>query len=147
MTQPAAWAAIGTLLKMGDGGGPEVFTTIARVRDINGPEFSTDIVDVTSQDSPDFTEETMATLKRLGEVTFTISYLPTDPTHDGTTGIVSKWKGRTKTNFQLIQTDDMNNEWDFAGFVVKMGPKFPVAGVITQDIGIRLSGAEGLTLA
>jgi len=47
----SAVAAFGTLLKIGDGGGPESFTTIAEVRTLGGPELSRDTVDVTSHDS------------------------------------------------------------------------------------------------
>ena len=58
----SAIAAYGTLLKLGDGGTPENFTTIAEVRDIGGPELGADVVDVTSHDSPGAWEEVIETI-------------------------------------------------------------------------------------
>ena len=46
-----AVSSYGTLLKIGDGGGTEVFTPLAEVKSIEGPDMETDIIDVTTHSS------------------------------------------------------------------------------------------------
>jgi hypothetical protein len=135
-----ALAGIGTLLKRGDGGSPETFITIAKVKDINGPTLTTDVVDVTSQDSPGHTEEIIPTLKRPGEITTTIHYLPTESTHNEATGVLGAWDNRTKSNYKIVWPDSGLTTWSLAGFITRFTPKAPVAGALTADITVRLSG-------
>ena len=69
----SALSSHGTLMKIGDGGGSEVFTTIAEVRDISGPSFAVSTEDVTNHDSSRWREH-IATIKEGGEITFDINY-------------------------------------------------------------------------
>ena len=46
-----AISGYGTLLKRGDGGAPEVFTTVPEVGSISGPSMETDEAEVTSHSS------------------------------------------------------------------------------------------------
>jgi len=115
------------------------YTTIAEVKDINGPETSVDVVDVTNQDSPDNFEEIIPTLKRGGTASFDINFVPTDPTHDSTDGLLFYLNDRGKQSWQII-IPGTGLSVQFDGYVVKWGPKFPVANVATASIDIRVSG-------
>ena len=90
-----AISSFGTLLKIGDGADPEVFTTIAEVLDISGPGLSLDTEETTNHSSPGGWEEYVGTILRSGEVTFGINYDPVGATHDASTGLIKDLTDRT----------------------------------------------------
>ncbi len=141
----AATAGIGTLLKLGDGAGPEVFTTIAEVLDISGPTLTSDLVDITNMDSAGSYEESLPTILRSGEVTFSVNFLPVNVTQSFTAGLIKDFKDRTKRNFELVFTDSGNTTWTFAGYVTNVTPQAPVAGALTMDVTIKLTDQPTLT--
>ena len=49
---PIAIPAIGTLLQVGNGASPELFSSVANIGDITGPTTQVAVVDVTSHTSP-----------------------------------------------------------------------------------------------
>lgn len=135
---------IGVVFQKGDGGSPEAFVTISEVRDINGPQLSTAVVDVTNQSSPNATEEILATLKQLGQVTFDINWQPGHVTHNATTGLLADWISRAKRHFRLTWPDGITT-WSFTAFVVGMSPTSPVADALRMSVTLRVTG-ENLTL-
>ena len=84
-----ALLGIGSALQRGDGASPEVFTTIAEILSIGGPSLTAGTVDATSMESLDRYAEFIAGLKDGGEVSFTIAFIPTEPTHRVTTGFLA----------------------------------------------------------
>ena len=141
---PGPYSSFGTLLQMGDGGGPEVFTTVAQVMDIEGPEFSTDTEETTNQSSPGGFEEFIATIKRSGELTFDVNFDPSDATHNATTGLIAAYQNRTKKNWRLLMPVSPAKRWDFAGIVTGMGQSNPVAGILRSSVTIKISGQPTL---
>lgn len=115
------------------------YDTIAEVKDINGPETSVDVVDVTNQDSPDNFEEILPTLKRGGTASFDVNFVPTDGTQDSTTGMLSFLADRSRETWQII-VPGTGLSVQFEGYVVKWGPKFPVANAATASMDIRVTG-------
>jgi predicted secreted protein len=115
------------------------YTTIAEVKDISGPETSVDVVEVTNQDSPDNFEEIIPTLKRGGTTSFDVNFVPTDATHDSTTGLLSYLNARSLQDWQIV-LPGTGLSVQFSGYVVKWGPKFPVANVASASMDIRVSG-------
>ncbi|MGE5619533.1 MAG: phage tail tube protein [Sphingomonadaceae bacterium] len=143
MTQ--AIGSHGTLLKIGDGGEPEQFTTIAEVTNIQGPGLSMDTVDATSHDSPSYHEEIIAGIKRSGEVTFSINFVPTHATHNPSTGLLRDWANRTKRNFKLVFPDVGNTTWTFAAFVTGFQPTAPAGSEkLTADVTLKVASAPTL---
>lgn len=138
-----ATAALGTILAVGDGATPEVFTKIARVKDIDGPSMSRDTIDTTHQLSTGGTKEFLASLADGGEVTFDIGYNPSSATHDQTTGLL-KFMGETTTrNWKLVfPVAGATGFWgyNFKGMVTKFAAKAPVAGELTASITIKVAG-------
>ena len=140
----SAAAAFGTLLKIGDGGGPENFTTIAEVRTIGGPELSRDTVDVTSHDSTANWEEVIVTILRSGSVSFGINYLPANATHDAGTGLIKDMTDGTLRNFQLVMSDAASTTWAFAAYIVGFNPNFDFDAEISAEVSLKLSGEPTL---
>ena len=112
-------SSLGHLLKIGDSARTEGCTTIAEVLDVNGPDLSLDTEEVTSQTSANGYDEHIGTILRGGEVTLDINYIPTDGTHDESTGLISVMQTKAKNNFQLVMTDPGTTTWDFDALVTK----------------------------
>lgn len=141
----AAEFAQGTKLKVGDGGGPEVFTTLAEVLDISGPSLSMETVGATSHDSPSGYTEVIAGLKSGGEVTFDIQYIPSNATHKKAAGgILQDFEDRALRNFELVFPDTASTTWSFAAFVTGFEPSSPVEDKITASLTLTISGAPSL---
>ena len=140
----SAIAAFGTFLKQGDGGTPEAFTTIAEVRDISGPELVSETVEVTNHDSVDGWKEYVATLLGGGAVTFGVNYIPTDATHDHTTGLLVDMTARTLRNWQLVFPDAGSTTWSFPAYVTGCVPAEPVAGELSMAVTLLISGKPTL---
>lgn len=130
----------GSLIKMGDGGGPEVFATIAEVKSISGPKLEADTIDVTNLDSTNGVEEIIPTLLRSGEVSLDLNFLPDNGTQDHLTGLVYKWSNRELTNFQLVFSDDASTEWHFAAYVTSFEPSVAVDEANSASVTLKVSG-------
>lgn len=136
-----AISSFGTFLKKGDGGSPtETFATIAEVGDIDGPDMSLDTEEVTSHDSANGWAEFIGTILSGGEVSFPINFIPTDPTHNGSTGLQADMVNRTLRNFQLVYPDPGGNGFQFAALVTGFKPSGPVKGKLGADVTLKVSG-------
>jgi len=136
--------AFGTFLKIGDGAGPEVFTTIAEVRSIRGPTIQGTVVDVTNHSSGIPWREKKASLIDPGQVVFDIAYVPTEATHNQTSGLLRDLKNRTLRNFKLVFPDGGASTWTFAAFVTQFSAQEPIDNVILATVTLELSGQPGL---
>jgi predicted secreted protein len=134
-----ALSAYGTLLKRGDGGAPETFTTVPEVRSISGPTMETDEADVTTHSSAasGAFREFILTLIDAGTVEFDINYVPTDAIH---LGLRNDFLNRTKRNFQLVLPGAVQTI-SFAAYVKTIPFEFPVDDAITQKLTLRCTGA------
>lgn len=144
MPASAAILGYGTLLKMGDGGGTEVFTSIAEVRDISGPSFARDAIDVSQQTSPGLWAEFIPGRKDAGEVTFTIAFLPTNAQHGYATGLLRDYDQGNKRNFQLVFPNVGNTTWSFSAYVTGMTINEPTNEALTADVTLKITGQPTL---
>lgn len=142
-----AIAAIGTLLKIGDGSSPETFTTIPGITQFSPPNQKSDVLDVTALDSPDNTREKILGLIDSGDVTFTLNFDPAQATHGPSTGLMHDFNERTLRNFKAILSDAGNSEWTFSAYVTSFAVKADPAGVLTADVTLTVSGASTLTVS
>lgn len=133
------FAAFGTELKIGDGGSPENFTTIAEVVEVTGPPLSADTADTTNHDSTDAYEESVVTVLRTGEVTFDINYLPTDSTHDASSGLLNDYENKTKRNFEVIFSNDSNTKWSFSAYVTGFEPSAPHDDKLDASVTLKVT--------
>lgn len=109
---------------------------VGEVKDINGPTESTDEVDVTNQDSTGAFKEFIATLQDGGTVTFDMHLIPDDP---GQVDLIDLKHARTIVDWRIVMADTGFNKL-FSGFINTFNHSFPVAGVMTGSMGIRVSG-------
>lgn len=140
----SAISSFGTLLKKGDGGSPESFTTIAELLDIEGPDLAMDTEKVTSHSSTDGWAEYIATILDGGEVKFEVNYVPTSATHNASTGLIKDMTARTKRNFTLVFPDSGNTTWAFTGLVTSVKPKAVVNGALRGEFKLRITGKPTL---
>lgn len=129
----------GTLLKRGDGGSPETFTTVVEVTEFNPPEIELDTEDATSHDSGGW-KEVVGTLLSGGKIKAKINWRPTDPTHDETTGVLYAILNRRKDNWKVVLPNSLKT-FSFAALVTKFGGVTPVDGKLEAEIELEVSGA------
>lgn len=133
--------AFGTFIKVGDGGTPESFATIAEVLDIAGPDNDSEKEDATSHDSGGW-EEKIITILKAGTVVFPVNFIPGHATHSAASGFLADWMNRTRRNYQLAIADGPT--WSFAAFVGKAPVSFPVKGKKGANITLEITGQPTL---
>jgi predicted secreted protein len=133
----------GTQFKRGDGGGPEVFTTIANVTSISGPERKRETIDVTAHDSADGWMEFLGGLKDGGEIGLDINYDPTETTHD----LDDDFDDTEPRNYQIVLLPGTVDEytWAIAGILTALGDEFPYDDKMGRSMTIKVSGKPTLT--
>lgn len=134
-----AVSSFATLLKIGDGGGTEVFTTIAEVRDIDGPAFALAVEEVTAHDG-NGSREFVATIKEVGEVSFELNFNKAT-TQGFTGGLYNDFSNKTKRNFQIVLPTTVAATGAFAAHVIGFKFKAPVEGVLRADVTLNVTGA------
>lgn len=132
--------AFGTLLKRGDGGSPETFTSVAEVRSINGVNLTRDTSDVTHHESTGKWEEVIVGIKRSGQLTAEVNYLPGNATQNGSAGVLKDFNDGTKRNWEMVLTDASNLKWSFAAFVTGFATAAPRDGELIGTITLKLTG-------
>lgn len=142
-----AIAAIGTLIKMGDGQISEAFTTIAEVGDIDGPKLSADEIDVTSHDTTGSFNETIPGTLDAGTLDFPMNYIVSDTIQQE---LETHYLARDRFNVQMITPLDPDNtpEADrtsqFVVFVKNYSRQAPVKGALKRSVSLRIVGAPTL---
>lgn len=139
-----AISAFGTLLKVGDGGSPEQFTTIAELRSISGPSFQADVLDATVHNTPTPWREFISGLLDGGEISLEINFIPTGPTHDGSTGLLHDFVEREQRNYQLVFPDAANTTWTIPGIVTGFEMNADPAEILSASVTIKVNGAPTL---
>lgn len=143
----AKWA-FGAQIQVGDGAEPEVFTTVAEVLDIGGPDLTRDTEDVTPHDAVDGYEEFIATIRRTGEVTFDVNFVPSHATHGPTAGgLIGLYESDDLTNFKLVLAPSIGYTWSFKAMVTSVSSTNPVAGAAKASVTLKPSGKPTLAVS
>jgi predicted secreted protein len=134
--------AKGTLLQSSDGAPTTpVFATIPEVKTITGPGMDSEELDVTSHDTPGYFRDFIGGLRDWGTLSFQLQYNAQEAKH---VLIFNDYKDRTMREYKLImphQTDPApasSATMSFTGYVKGAPLTLPFAGVITQDVEIRI---------
>lgn len=135
----SAIPAYGTLLKMGDGGAPETFATVLEVTKIGAPNISLKKEDVTHHGSNGW-EEVIGTLLKGEDIPVEVNWIPADPTHDATSGVLAAILGRQKKNWKLVLPDDDLTTFLFAAIVSDFKGDEPVEGKLKATFTLTPSG-------
>jgi hypothetical protein len=112
--------------------------SIAQVQDISGPALSTDTDEITNHSSPGGVEEFIPTIKRTGEITFPLVFLPTEASHGSETGLLQGWADRSLDDYVLTYPD--GSSWTFSAYVTGFSNSAPVGGHVAADVTLRPSG-------
>jgi predicted secreted protein len=145
MTTSSAFHAFGTLLKIGDGGSPETFTTIAEVTTLSMPKLSHETIEVTNHSSTEGWREFIPGLKDGGEFTATINYLPTDNTHNNTSGLLYHLSAtNSRSNYQIVMANALASVWAFAALVTAFEADPPLDAQMSATVTFKVTGKPTL---
>ena len=126
----------GVLFKRGDGGTPEVFTSVGEIKSFQGPGGSAAVIDITTLEST--AKEKRMGLADEGQFTFEINLDPTNAQH---LGLKSDRAARTLRNFTLTLTDSPATVLSFAAYVLELSLSGGVDDVIGASVTLEISGA------
>jgi predicted secreted protein len=142
-----AIAAIGTLLKAGDGASPEVFTTLAEVRDIDGPSMTAEEIDVTNHSTVGNFAESIPGLLDAGSLSFAHNWIFTDASQ---ALLEADYLARVRRTYRLVfpvdaaATAEADRTWEFEAYVQQLGVSAPVRDALTRNTVLRVVGAPTL---
>jgi predicted secreted protein len=139
-----AFWVYGSKIKLGDGGTPEVFTSIAEVLDLTPPALSRDSIDVTNQDTVNGWREKIPGFRDGGEVSFKCNWLPGNSTQNATTGLLSTFNDNLLHNWRIVLPDTITTV-AFKGFLTGYEPDLPLEEQGQLSLTITVSGAVTIT--
>lgn len=142
-----AKAAKGTLIKRGDGAGPEVFTAIGGITSISLPGIEVPTIDATDHDST--LAKFLAGLPDGGSVNVEALY---DAADDEQTGLRADALAGTLRNFKIIVPDATveanRSTFSFSAYVTNWTPNAGgVADALKLSFVLRVSGTSTFTPA
>jgi hypothetical protein len=129
--------ATGTLLKIGDGAGPEVFTTIPEVMRVNCPDVKTDLNDVSSHDSSGGFREFLPGLKDGDQVTAEMNWKPSHAIHKQ---VRVDAYAATKRNFKIILPDTADHVCAFSGYITGYPGQANVGEPLKNTLTVKVTG-------
>lgn len=131
-----------TILKIGDGASPEVYTSVAEVTSVGLPSTSKDAVDTTHTESPDRARTYIGGLIDAGEIPLEVRFLPTDSTQSASAGLLYKlWNTHTPSNFQInIDPDGVDVDWTISAIVTNFDGSAPMDDLINASFTLKVSG-------
>lgn len=135
-----SFSSFGVLLKRGNGGSPETFSSAAEVKDIKPFKLKAETKETTHHGSPGGWRTFKATLIEGGECTFKINFLPDDPSHSFGSGLAADLINRQQRNYQVVLPDTTNTTYQFAAIVTQFDPDGPVEGILETDVTLKISG-------
>ena len=133
-----------TLLKRGDGGGTEVFTTVGEVRGVKGPSTKVADIDATSYDST--AVEVVPDIPDHGEITFEMLSISSDTMQQG---LITDMEAGTLRNFKITRNDHATvpSTRSFAAYVTGFDEDSAARGAYLTSVTLRISGAVTRTFA
>jgi hypothetical protein len=127
--------AKGTLLQVGDGGGPEIFTTIAEVKSIAGPNLQGATIDVTTHSTAGNYREFKANIIDPGALDFDLNYVGGNTLHKQLLGDIG---AQTERNYKLTTKDTVAAVFLLRCQVTGMNFNFPVDNVQTSRVTLKI---------
>lgn len=137
-----ALSAFGTLVKIDDGAGN--YTTVAELRTISGPTLQADTIGVTVHNTSGPWRRFISGLLDAGEITFDLNFIPQDPTHSYSSGILADMVARTRRNFKIAFPDVGVTTWTFSCIVTGFEMSADPGDVLMASVTLKISGAPTL---
>lgn len=128
----------GTLLKVGDGASPEVYTTVPEVMRLTGPSVRFDLLDVTSHDTVGFFREFIPGLADGEKIAASVNWRPSNTVHKN---LRIDAYARTLRNFRIVFPDSSDNTVTSATYIESQIPKADIGTPLNMDISLKVTGA------
>lgn len=128
----------GTLLKLGDGAGPEVFTTIPEVDKVTGPAVKFDLVDVSSHDSPGLFREYIPGFSDGDMIRAALNWRASNAVHKRLR--VDQYAA-TLRNVKLIFPDSSDNTVLSSTYIQELAPNADAGKQMAANLGFKITGA------
>ena len=117
-------------------GGSVSFTDIAELRDTTPPALTRNPIETTTHNESD--DAYIVGIRRHGDLTFNLNFLPNNATHDHLTGLQKKWYDGSRDIWRI--TYPGGKRWLFSGFVTQISPSAPVDDRLSADVTVRPTG-------
>lgn len=136
MTATAAQIGYNTLLQLGNGASPEVFTTVLEVKKIDRVGSTSAQVEATNLTSPNRTKEYVSGLQDGDTVTFTYNLIT------GNQVLMKAWyDGGVRSNWKVVLPGTLAAR-TFGATPASWGEgSFDPSGVLEGTIGLKIAGA------
>jgi hypothetical protein len=136
----AAVSGFGTLMQRGDGGSPEVFSTIAEVRSIGALNLTIEMIDATNHSSTGGYRELLPSFKDAGEITFDMNFLPSDPSQSPAAGLILDYNNKTKRNYRIQFPNIAATKVIAAGYITGFNITAPIDDRLAAAVTIKITG-------
>ena len=138
-----AISAFQTLLKLGDGQSPEVFTTIAEIRSLGGPSMQADVLDATVHNQATPWREFISGLLDAGELQLEINFIPTGATHTAAAagGLLYNMRNRIQANYQMVFPDSGGTTWTIPAIVTGFDMNADPSEILSASVTLKINGA------
>jgi predicted secreted protein len=138
MASSAFWA-FGSKIQLGDGATSESFADIAEVVDLVPPAMTKDSIDVTNHSSTNRWKEFIPGMKDGGSVSVKANWLPTNATHDGSTGVLEAFTDNVNHNWKIVLPDSLLTI-SFTGHITAFNPETPLTLQGSLSFTVKISG-------
>lgn len=135
MAETEAVLGYGSDFQRGDGGSPEDFASVGEITAINGISLTKDTVDATHMQSPDAWEELISSIKRTGEISVDVNYVPNS---DASTAAIQDVNSSSPKNYRIVFPD--NSSWTFKAHAVGFEIGIPVEDKMTGTFTYKPTG-------
>ena len=120
-------------------GGSLTYVDIAELRDITAPALTRNTIETTTHNLQD--DQHIVGVRRHGELTFDMNFLPRHESHDHLTALQKKWYDGSRDIYRLTFPDGASGTaWLFSGFVTNIGASAPVDDRLSAPVTIRPTG-------
>lgn len=144
---PEGISAQGTIIEVSIdpawvGSGSVSYTEIAELREITPPALTRNIIDVTTQNEDD--DAAVVGIRRHGDLTFDMNFVPNNATHDHLTGLQKKWFDGSRNIYRIrfppVAPQTVGSAWVFSGYVSSFAPSAPLDDRLSAAVTIRPTG-------
>lgn len=137
--------AFGTQLLM-ESSAAGVYALVPELKGIPVPQMEAPRIDVSTHDNDAFIREYVNNMSDMPAVSFDINFLPSDPMHDHSTGLLSKQISGEQTNFKVRYNDAVGTGTDrviltFPATVASFRPTAPVDNVYSATVQLQPTAA------
>lgn len=126
----------GSLFQTGDGGSPEVWSTVAEVTNISPPGIQRDSVDASHENGPDEWRESIPGLKTPGEMSIEMNFVPGG---DAYADLFAELSDKEVRNRRIVFPD--GEVMGFRAFLTGLESQVPVDAQMKATATFTLSGA------